>query len=278
MAYLQTCSSHLPAPVFSSRKLFLGTALCLIWCITVCHSQNAWAVQPVEVIKKNPQAFLINQGPAMCASTAFYMIFRYYGDHEKKPPYFFDAAGKPLDLLETQKDFLASKSETGLRRLSQTAKIAQWINPEGGATKWSKLKHGAEDLYYKSDPNKPPERYYRRVESNDTLIKNTKENRAVKKNIMLTRILPLLDQNQPVLVHLSRAHAPGHYIVVIGFDTKKNQVYYVDPNEKERSNIIRQIDYHSFATTRWYKGHVPKLWGKAIWSGKFLSFTRNGHE
>lgn len=277
MFFLPRFSGQWPAPSIFSKKRFLRTAFCLVWCVAVLYSENAWAVQPVEVIRKNPQDFLINQGPAMCASTAFYMIFRYYGDHEKKPPFFFDETGKPLNLLETPQDFLSSKKGNGLKRLSKTAKIAQWINPEGGATKWSKLKHGAEDLYFKPHPKKPAERYYTRVESNDALIKNKKKNRAVKKEIMLTRIVPLLDRNQPVLVHLSRAHAPGHYIVVIGYDTQTNQVYYVDPNEKDKSAIIRRIDYNAFATTRWYKGHVPKLWGKAVWSGKFLSFKRDWH-
>ncbi|MBU0992654.1 MAG: C39 family peptidase [Proteobacteria bacterium] len=230
-------------------------------------NENALAMQPYESIGKNPKGFLVNQGPAMCAPTAFYMIFKYYGDCYKKPPFFYDEKGNVIDLYETGDDFTSNN-----KRLAKGAKIAQWINPQGGATDWRKLKKGAEDLFFKSDPKGAMVRYYQTIDSNDTLIKTGKKNEKTKKDLMEKRILPLLEKNQPVLVHLSRKYASGHYMVVIGYDKKSETVYYVDPNEKDMNAILRKIGYNEFANTNWYEGHVPKLWGKAIWSGKFLSF------
>ena len=213
---------------------------------------------------------MVNQGPALCGATAFYMIFRYYGDAFKAPSFFYDEKGKPLDLSEDEDTYTASKEKT---RLAKGSQIAEWINPYGGGTKWSQLKKGAENLYFRPDLNGPLSRYYTLVDSNDTLIQNTKKNKKTKKDLMLNKISPLLEQNRPVLVHLARTNASGHYIVLIGYDKEKETIFYVDPNEKDTSSIVREIDYETFANTKWYEGAVPKAWGKAVWSGKYLSFA-----
>lgn len=250
--------------------LFIATLLTGVFFFT----ETPFAMQPYEVIEKNPEKFLVNQGPAMCASTAFYMIFKYYGDADKNPSFFYDEKGKPLDLSENEAASPSSKKKThNKNRLEKGSKMGRWINPMGGATKWSRLKEGAENIYYRKAPGGPLVRYYNVIDSHDPLIHKTKKNQKIKKDLMENRILPLLEQNRPVLVHLSRANAPGHYIVVIGYDKKSGNVYYVDPNEKDLSRIVRKIDYDAFANTRWYVGNVPKLWGNAGWSGKFLSFA-----
>lgn len=254
----------------NSPLFFMMTLFICLFLITGTPS----AMQPVEVIQKNPHQFLVNQGPALCAATAFYMIFRYYGDASRPTSFFYDDKGNPLDFSEGGDTYATSKRSSSPKpRLAKGAQIAEWINPYGGGTKWSQLKKGAENLYFRSEPNGPLSRYYTIIDSNDSLIQNTKKNRKTKKELMENKILPLLNQNRPVLVHLARESASGHYIVVVGYNRETETVYYVDPNEKESASIVRQIDYDSFANKKWYEGNVPKIWGNAVWSGKYLSFA-----
>lgn len=233
------------------------------------------AIQPYEAMKKAPGSFYIQQGPAMCGPTAFFLIFNYYKDNQIPSPYFFDKNGNIVDLFQPIPKLKGKMNKNiDQERLTQETKISKWINPEGNATRWSRLKEGAKNLYHK-DTHGNLKNYYTIVRSNDAAISGTHEGIKTRKKILETEILPFLDKNHPVIVHLKRKGLfSGHYIVLVGYDQIKGSVFFIDPNKKNSDPVIQHVDQNRFVGKSWYKGSAPRYWGKAEWDGKWLGFCR----
>jgi hypothetical protein len=233
-------------------------------------SGTAHAVQPVEAISKNPERYFAKQGPAQCGPTAFYLVLKFFGDNCKGYPYFYDREGSPLDLGKCGQD--NDKNQTEI--VDENSPVSAWIKGNNASTAWSSLLAGIRGLYYKNEKGFFS-RYYPVVDSYDSVTPISKTGSQIRKTNFTMRLVPeFLDKNRPVIIHLKRKWPfPGHYLVLIGYDSTAKKVYYMDPNG-EMNSVVKSVDADEFVDTFWYAGNAPALWGKARWSGKWVGFYR----
>ncbi len=239
------------------------TALCML-------SGTARAVQPVQAISKNPEQYFAKQGPAQCGPTAFYLVLKFYGDTGKGHPYFYDREGSPIDLGRCGQGNDKNQAEI----VTENSPVSAWIKGNDASTAWSSLLAGIRGLYYKNEKGSFS-RYYPVVDSYDSVTPISKKGSQIRKTNFTMRLVPeFLDKNRPVIIHLKRKWPfPGHYVVLIGYDSTVKKVYYMDPNG-EINSVVKSVDADEFVDTFWYAGNAPALWGKARWSGKWVGFYR----
>ena len=90
-----------------------------------------------------------------------------------------------------------------------------------------------------------------------------------------------LQNKFPVILHLRRTHDsypyawyPGHYVVLMGYDTETKEVYIMDPFQPYESHRVMTVDYDSFIMTRWYQatGSLAYMYPDARWDGTWIGF------
>ena len=250
-----------------------GRRVALFAIITALFVQSgtAHAVQPVEAISKYPEQYFAKQGPAQCGPTAFYIVLKFYGDTCKGYPYFYDREGSAVDLGRCGPG--NDKNQTEI--VDENSPASAWIKGNDASTAWSSLLAGIRGLYYKNEKGYF-NRYYPVVDSYDTVTPISKKGSRIRKTNFIMKLVPeFLDKNRPVIIHLKRRWPfPGHYVVLIGYDSTAKKVYYIDPNG-EKNSVVKSVDADEFIDTFWYAGNAPALWGKARWSGKWVGFYRD---
>jgi len=238
--------------------------LCVMIITAVFFSSgSARALQPIDIMAKNPDKYFVRQGSAQCGPASFYIVFRYYGDNMNSYPFYYDSKGSPVDLgNKTDKDGI----------INEDSPVSLWVKGNDLSTNWNRLVGSIKNLYYKNEHG-ISERYYNIVESNDSITSMNEKYAEIQSNNFLKRIVPgFLNQNRPVIIHLKRKWPfPGHYIVVIGFDPVSGYVSYMDPSGDGREKF-HTVLLKDFLNTSWYKGKSTAWWGGAGWSGRWVGF------
>ena len=239
-------------------------------CFIVAAAVSASAMQPYEIIQKDPKAYYAKQAGPQCGPAAFYMLVKYYKDHLKR---FYDTSGNPVDLsLGSNHD--KNNTRALPDRVTGESGVSQWIKGGARSTGWKRLLNGTRELYSKNKEGNL-QRYYTCVDSHDSMTGRNKKGGETRMTNFKKRIKPLfLNENRPVIVHLKRRWPfPGHYIVLVGYDESKGVVYYMDPNLEEYDDLIQEVPFKTFIDDDyWYEGNAPAFWGNARWSGRWLGF------
>ncbi|MBF0224090.1 MAG: C39 family peptidase [Desulfobacterales bacterium] len=237
-----------------------------------CSSdEKATAIQPYEVINKDPTAFFVPQYVATCGATSFYMIFKYYSDHLYQDGYFYKKnCNSIVPLCENIPEPGGITPETC--KITKSSKIWKWITTTDVELLWSDLVHGAEDLYYKNQG--VCDRYYNIVEYNSEEIGYDKNNPEAQVNTKKRELLNyftenFLKKNKPILIHIKRVVVAGHYVVIIGYDKKNKKVYYVNPNKEDDDPVIQEVNDEEFIMQKWY---ITDNEVDGRWDGKWLGF------
>jgi Peptidase_C39 like family len=230
--------------------------------------------QPYESIFADPGMFFVEQGSSQCGPTAFYMIFKYFGDHMHECPYFYDSSecDECLDLNE-------EIPREGVDELLSDSKVSQWIHVDLFGTGCNELKRKLfEGIYYLADDDCIP--FFHAVDpiaeddSCDELGYNPDGCNDVE-NYEKRRTLDYiagkyLANNIPVIIHLSRTQflRSGHYVVLIGYRPSLREVYLVDPNSDNAGEALLTADYDEFITSKSWSGSID-----AYWDGSWVGFA-----
>lgn len=226
--------------------------------------------QPYETIMEGPAAYFVHQGPSQCGPTAFYMIFKYQGDH-------LPGAGP------TNADLTETIPGVEVPVLDESSKIAAFIRSQPGTypagTDWRRLEEAARSL------RRGAKAFYPCIHSNPHETANDGQGNAEREVIFERDLVAFLETDTPVLIHLKRPYGmPGHYLTVIGHDPGTGEVLYLDPNnqaldprtegfdpdEADWSQAVERVPLSEFVAGYWYKqpGTLD-----ARWDGKWLGFT-----
>jgi hypothetical protein len=233
------------------------------------------AAQPLDAITRTPMKYYVQQGPAQCGPAAFYIVFKYYGDHLKPDPFYYDSKGRPLALGRCNR---RNTAEGAIDTVTEDCGVSALVKGGRASTPWSSLVAAARDIHYRDeDGSLAP--YYGAFGSHDAVTPPGNKGARARMEYLMDRIVPMfLDRDGPVIVHLARRWPfPGHYIVLVGYDPARQAVYYMDPNSGA-DRIVQSVSRDAFVKEYWYGGSAPALWGKARWSGKWLGFRRPGNE
>lgn len=236
-----------------------------------------YAVQPVNIISKNPSAYLVKQGPGQCGPASFYIVFRYYGHDTgnfrfSKGP---DGAVFTMGTGELQPDKGSGTGEKKPVIIMKDSPVSGWMNGKDNSTDWSELAEAISNLYYVRSNNIREKFYPVIVSNNKATVPGSKTHKA-RKIIFNEMIVPMfLDHNRPVIVHLKRKWPyPGHYIVLIGYNSATGTVYYMNPNY-DGGDIIKSVSAEDFTGSYWYQSDNEQSWGRAYWNGQWIGFYRD---
>lgn len=233
----------------------------------------AIALQPYQ---NNFEKYYVRQGPGQCGPAALYIIFKYYGDHERKDITYYK--GPDVNMQNSERRMLNIKLQipsSSRRRLTRDSGIAAWINGSERSTDWAEMVGAVENLYYSRDGHNFI-KYYSVIKTGgytDSGKSGVKERYRRFMDIIYPRFL---SKSRPVVIHLKRMWPfPGHYLVIAGFDRDGGQVKYTDPNTEYGDNIIKKIDLDDFIKEKWYQSPSYPWWYPAArWDGRWLGFYR----
>lgn len=255
-------------------------ALCrrLAFSIFIFYSLCAMAIQPLDVIATDPPRYQVRQGAAQCGPAAFYTIFRYYGDDSRSYMFSNGSYGPLIDLScdsNSPGNTAYVNTSTGVV-VTEGCAVSAWMKGTDISTGWEKLSDAIRDLCFVNSTGQR-EKYYTVVESYDYTLSGSEKDYDVRKINFHDRILKLfINRNRPVIIHLKRRWPfPGHYIVLIGYNSSSSTVYYMDPNSLQ-GDVVKSVVLDDFLENYWYAGRAPFWWGKARWSGKWIGFYRIG--
>lgn len=247
-----------------------------ILCIDVLLNGNVYAIQPVDVIRKDPVSYFVKQGPAQCGPSSFYMIFHYYEDNEKAILFTDGMNGVPFSMRICDNDVKSNpvRANESIIRITEKSPVSRWMKGTDNSTGWEKMTAAIRNLHYINNKNSR-ERFYQFIDSYDNITGSSKADKEIRRSNFIQRIVPgYLDNNRPVIVHLKRSWPfSGHYIVIVGYDKKTTTVFYMDPSG-ESSDIIKKIQLDDFLNSGWYSGESTWWWGPARWSGRWIGFYR----
>ncbi|NLV67182.1 MAG: hypothetical protein GXY14_05845 [Spirochaetes bacterium] len=244
----------------------------LMTAIILLQGVFIYAMQPFELIRKNPAGYYVKQGAGQCGPASFYIIFRYDGDDRRA--YRF-SKGKKGPLFSMQINDQAVGQGGNAVVIDRKSPVSKWMNGRSGSTGWNELTAAVKGLYYLNSSN-VREKFYSSVESNDRATEPVVKNLEQRRSEFFERIVPaFLNRNRPVIVHLKRKWPyPGHYIVLAGYDPVSRTVYYIDPNGSSEE-ILRSVQVDDFTGTYWYESSRELRWGRACWNGQWIGFSRN---
>lgn len=235
-----------------------------------------YAVQPVDVIRKNPSAFFVRQGAGQCGPASFYIVFRYHGDDRRAYMFSKGADGRlfSMGIDSLPRDENAGGINNRPVIIKKDSPVSQWMNGRDNSTGWGELTTAINNLYYVNDRNNR-ERFYSVIESNDRATEPGQKHLQARQREFFNRIVPLfLNSNRPVIVHLKRKWPyPGHYIVLVGYDPALAAVFYMNPNDAD-SDMVRSVPADRFLNSYWYEANPELRWGRACWNGQWIGFYR----
>lgn len=252
----------------------------------------------VITILQDPDNYYVPQGDSMCGYTAFYMAFKYYGDHEKVTlPDYKETIKFPSKVVPTSKVVINIRaSDDGNTVPTQTG-----------------LSTAADSIYY-TDDNEQLIKLYNTVISNTNSI--SLSDRTSREARFKNELFGYLLSGTPVVTHLARTwYISGHYIVLVGMELAEDEegnviadengdplvtdLYYMDPYMKaadwmrqksadwgceaqtanfgtndydpsEDTCFVQKITYDAFMNGSWYKS--PSSAYNAYWDGRYLLF------
>lgn len=235
-----------------------------------------YALQPVDLIRKNASSFYVKQGPGQCGPASFYIVFRYYGDDSKD---FLFSKGANGSLFRMGKNDLQGDAVSGGGNdspvvIKKNSTVSKWMNGSDNSTDWGELTAAVNNLFLVNN-NNGRERFYSVIESEDRAsVPDGGSLQARRKNFYDMIVARFLNRNRPVIVHLKRKWPyPGHYIVLIGFDPATATVYFMDPNDST-GDIVKKVSLDDFTGLYWYEANPELRWGRACWNGQWIGFYR----
>jgi hypothetical protein len=145
--------------------------------------------------------------------------------------------------------------------------ICRWINNgRTQGTTWKQLKRAADGLHALGSS----QAYFSSELESDTTSYNSPAAEKEREQRLDYIEREYLDQNRPVIIHMRRVWClPGHYLVLTGYDTRSDTVYYADPSTGSLGKISRE----SFIREKWYAS--PVYWSgypRARWDGEWMGF------
>lgn len=209
-----------------------------------------------------------HQGPNQCGPACFYMVFKYYKD------YTFEGT------LSISPDCIGDSILNGISEIFSVilsdSWVSQWLNTNAdGITCDQFIEKIGFISICEADVSRP---FYSAVEGSCAVLGIDSDNPSSainmeKKERFSYIVTNYLINKYPVLIHLRRGtYYPGHWIVLTGYDSKKNEVYYMNPLKEDTAPIIETIGYDSFIIEGWYT-HADFWWyPDAYWDGTWIGF------
>lgn len=236
---------------------------------------------PYETIMNNPSSYFVPQASGLCGPTSFYMAFKYHGDHLKTTS---TGYSDPADLMET----VNYPDE-----ITEDTKIAKYIQTKDDESNslsgisLTGLKNSAQDLMDGSGNT-----FYNDVRYGINDLTGTDDSTSEEKEaIFLNEIVPMLDTNTPVVIHLWRSIGSGHYVLVVGYDATEGMVYFMDPyitnhegnecacavtpttTDGDWTCFLQKVDFTDFIYEYWYKSDQTGVYN-ARWDGNWIGFRQ----
>ncbi|HNY64493.1 MAG TPA: C39 family peptidase [Deltaproteobacteria bacterium] len=228
---------------------FAVLLMCFGSCCLAAGADGQGGVQPYQ----DPRFVAIPQGVTQCGPACFYMIFNFYGAHQRFKE--CDLSGHP------------ERDTANHGRISRDTAVCKWINSgRFTGTSFSQLKRAADGLHAPGE-SQP---YFLSEACEETTEHGVSEDEAKRERILMDIKKRYLDRNRPVIIHLRRVwYLPGHYLVLTGYDPKKEKVYYADPNR----GTTGSIDRNSFISEKWYVSPSNTAdYYRARWDGEWFGF------
>ncbi|HOO73535.1 MAG TPA: C39 family peptidase [Spirochaetota bacterium] len=220
--------------------------------------------------------FFVKQDDSLCGPTSFYMIFKYYDD---------PSSGA---VLSTSGECLENMILSGISEIFSIIVSGSWI------TRWLDSVVDGIDCtnFYKKisalsqcigDMGFP---FYAVVDGSCDVTGEDAEEYDAESNIerreRFNYILKnFLRNGYPVILHLGRMYDgypllwyPGHYVVLMGYDTAEKKVHIMDPFQDIETRQVMTIDHDSFIMERWYHtaGLLSYFYPDARWDGTWIGF------
>jgi len=193
--------------------------------------------------------FFVKQGSGQCGPTAFYMIFRYYGDNNYMGE-FTELPGCD-QILPLQEELVEVTSDSG---------VSKWLDVTTSGIGIGSLKEKISRLT--TDRNYPY--YITQGDTSTTTILHEARFMIIYNNF--------LRNDLPVIIHLARPALTGHFMVLVGYDPRHRVVYYVDPNRDDGVPAVQNVDLYDFLNTQWYESPENPLTAYGYWDGTWIGF------
>jgi len=223
--------------------------------------------QPYETILEDPQAYYVHQDASLCSATAYYMIMKYYGDN------LLETGPTNVDLAEIipndDMPVLTAAAKLALYLLSNTQDVLYSYVFENSTYNLSK--DGAA--------------FYACIQFNSTYYGTTTKGNNARVAILEKDIVPFLETNAPVFIHLYRPYGiSGHFITLVGYDAATDEILYLDPNNSQFdprvvgydpdnldwTQVVQRLARDTFIKKSWYKS--SGFLYNARWDGRWMGF------
>ena len=193
--------------------------------------------------------FFVKQGTGQCGPTAFYMIFRYYGDNN----FIGDFTELPecSEKLSLQEELTEVTADSG---------VSRWLGVTGSGIGIASLKEKISLL--STDRNYPW--YITGGETSTTTV--------LRETRFMEIYNSFLKNDIPVIIHISRPALTGHFMVLVGYDPRHGIVYFVDPNKDDSSPDVQSIGLYDFLNSQWYESPENPLTPYGYWDGTWIGF------
>ena len=221
--------------------------------------------------------FFVKQGNSLCGPTSFYMIFKYYNDTSCE------------EYLSTSSECTENSLLSGISEIFttvfSTSWVGNWLDSASDGIGCSVFLEKINNLHQCIGTTAFP--FYAVLEGNCEVTEEAPDDYNAGANVIRRErfdyiVEYFLKYEFPVIIHLRRIYDdypylmyPGHYVVVMGFDTATREVYIMNPYQDLDDNGVMTVPYDSFIMERWYQstGYMEALgYPDARWDGQWIGF------
>ena len=229
------------------QQIFI-IAVCVIACVS-CNQDEGFSLFA-------DNSFFVRQGSGQCGPTSFYMIFKYYGDNNFK--------GQFTELGSTENLLL----QENLTEVTKESAVSRWLGVTDSGINIKDLLNKISDL--SGDGINP----YYTTEADTEITDADRQSRFAKiYNNYLKNDLPvIIHMRRPKILNIPLS---GHYMVLVGYDSEKKLVYYVDPNKNEGVPAGQCVKIREFLNSGWYSSPDNSLVPDAYWDGTWIGFKHS---
>jgi hypothetical protein len=234
-------------------RLSVAVAVCAACFVEVVDARDGkHRTQPFEYTSKWTRVAPIN-GSGYCGPASLYHIISYYQDfgrfYVQSPPEKKSNDGE-VDIRPMDPEMPVFIDDTA---------FGKYIQPNGMGSSWKLLKKVTK-LRRAANSGSLYDAY---VCQSGTRLKDIGKRRMRLEYIREN----LLNRNMPVVIHLqSSIPFCGHYVTLVGFDSRRSTVYYAD-SLRSRSGV-QSVSLEEFLGSWFY---VSGKYYKARWDGEWMA-------
>ncbi len=227
----------------------------------------------IGVVDEN---FFVQQDDSLCGPASFYMIFKYYGD---------PCSGAVLSINpECAANAIISGIDEIFSVILSSSWITSWLDSFLDGVDCKNFFEKITSLSRCIEGEGVP--FYSVVDGSCNLTGEAPDDYEAEENIERRNRFEYILENflkngYPVILHLRRTYDdypllwyPGHYVVLMGYDTDTQEVYIMDPFQEFGDHAAMTVPHDSFIMQRWYEGAgiTSKIYPAARWDGTWIGF------